>query len=210
LNGWRTRVKMCGMTRKEDIDHAINLGVDAVGLIFYPQSRRCVSVSQAQSLLKNTPPFVDVVAVLVNPEIDLVQRIINELPIQLLQFHGKESADFCAQFARPYIKTIHPVNQSNIEEAMHVYEGAAAILLDTPSEELQGGTGRCFDWQMIPQQRSKPLILAGGLNEQNVLLALKQTQAFAIDVCSALEVTAGIKDHQKMQQFMQVLRNAHE
>lgn len=196
---------MCGMTRVEDVVHAINLGVDAIGLVFYPKSIRYVTLEKAKKLLKNIPPFVDAVAVLVNPERAFVQQIINELPIQLLQFHGDESPEFCQQFATPFIKAMHPQTAGQIQQEMDEYFKAQAILLDTPSATNRGGTGLTFDWRIIPQDLPKPYILAGGLNEFNVLDAIKVCNPYAVDICSGIEALPGVKDHIKMSQFIKVL-----
>lgn len=197
---------MCGMTRREDVTHALNLGVDAVGLIFYPQSPRSVSIEHAKVLLKDFPPFVNAVAVLVNPFREFVQQIIEELPIQLLQFHGAESALFCQQFNRPFIKTIHADSTEYLQQAVHEFGAASAVLLDTPSMAARGGTGLTFDWQIIPKKLGKPYILAGGLNEFNVLEAIKSCHPYAVDLCSGIESSPGIKDHDKMSRFMQKLK----
>lgn len=199
------RVKMCGMTRLEDISHAVDLGVDAIGFIFYPQSARHVSIDQVRPWIKNLAPFVDVVAVLVNPHQDFVYELINELPIHLLQFHGDESPQFCRQFNKPFIKTIHPSNTNQIQEAILNYSGAQAILLDTPSATQRGGTGLSFNWQLIPPNVSKPIILAGGLNASNVVNAVLQCKPYAVDVCSGIEQAAGIKNHKTMTQFIKAL-----
>lgn len=196
---------MCGMTRSEDITHAISLGVDAIGLILYAKSARNVTIEKARILLNNLPPLVTAVAVLVNPQKRLVQQIIDELPIQLLQFHGDESVEFCQQFGKPYIKAIHPQNSEQIQQEMNKYLNASALLLDTPSEQSRGGTGLTFDWQIIPEHVSKPYILAGGLNELNILDAVKSSNPYAVDICSGIESAPGIKDHKKMNQFIKVL-----
>ncbi|WP_115707098.1 phosphoribosylanthranilate isomerase [Legionella sainthelensi] len=207
MNSSRVRVKMCGMTRSEDIACAVNLGVDAVGLIFYPKSTRFISIEQAKILLSDLPAFVDSVAVLVNPERDLVQKIIEELPIQLLQFHGDESAEFCQQFKKPFIKAIHADSAGYIQQAAREFMMARALLLDTPSPAARGGTGLIFDWKMIPQDIAKPYILAGGINESNVLEATALCRPYAVDLCSGIEVSPGIKDHGKMSRFMHKLLN---
>ncbi|CAM2995713.1 N-(5'-phosphoribosyl)anthranilate isomerase [Legionella steigerwaltii] len=201
----RIRVKMCGMTRSEDIAHAINLGVDAIGLIFYPKSTRCVSIEHAKVLLKELPAFVDSVAVLVNPEQELVYKIIEELPIQLLQFHGDETVEFCQQFKKPYIKAIHADSAEHIHQTARNFVSAHALLLDTPSKTVRGGTGCAFDWNIIPQRVEKPYILAGGLDEFNVLEAIKSCHPYALDLCSGIEMSPGVKDHGKMSRFMQKL-----
>lgn len=200
----RIRVKMCGMTREEDIDYAIHLGVDAIGVIFYSKSSRAVNLEQAKILLDNLPPFVQAVAVFVNPEEKLVQRVVDELPIHLLQFHGDESPEFCHQFNIPYIKAISASGAEQIQEASVLYSGASALLLDTPSHLSRGGTGLTFNWNMIPDHLKKPYILAGGLNELNVKAARHRTP-FAVDVCSGIEAMPGVKDHLKMARFIKAI-----
>lgn len=204
----RIRVKMCGMTRKEDINHAISLGVDAIGLIFYPKSPRCVSISQAQNLLENMPPFVQAVAVVANPEPNLVQQILASLPIQLIQFHGEEAVDFCQQFNKPFIKAIPAHSTEHIVQAAQEFSSAKALLLDTPSTTARGGTGLAFDWRMIPRELTKPLLLAGGINEFNLVQALRLEPVYALDLCSSIETSPGIKDHDKMSLFMHNLKEA--
>lgn len=194
------------MTRLEDIEHAIDLGVDAIGLIFYPHSLRCVSIEQAQKLTKNLPPFVELVAVLVNPDEKLVYSVLDALPIQLLQFHGDESAAFCEQFNTPFIKAIAPVNAECIRSQVKQFTNAAAVLFDTPSP-TRGGTGLSFDWKMIPTDLAKPYVLAGGLNDLNIRDALKASNPYAVDVCSGIEVSPGIKDPIKMSRFIKTLWN---
>jgi phosphoribosylanthranilate isomerase len=196
---------MCGMTRREDVAHAVHLGVDAIGLIFYPESKRYLSIAQAKNILKDLPPFVDAVAVLVNPENDLVHQIINELPIQLLQFHGEETLAFCEQFNKPFIKAVPADSAAHIRQVAHEFVNAQALLLDTPSEQDKGGSGLTFNWGVIPKNMSKPYLLAGGLNEFNVLEALKVCDPYALDLCSGIETSPGIKDHDKMSRFMQQL-----
>lgn len=199
------RVKMCGMTRHEDIEHAANLGVDALGLIFYSKSARCITIEHAKDLLKNIPPFIATVAVLVNPEFDFVRCLINELPIQILQFHGDETPEFCQQFNMPFIKAVQPQSREHILTSMADYANAAALLLDTPSETVRGGSGLAFDWRIIPEHLPKPFILAGGLNEANALKAIEVSNPYAVDICSGIEELPGIKNHVKMNQFIQVL-----
>ena len=196
---------MCGMTRTEDVAHAISLGVDAFGLIFYPKSPRYVTIDKARELLKNLPPFVDAVAVLVNPDRTFVQQIIDELPIQLLQFHGDESPAFCQQFDKPFIKAIHPYTGEQIQQVMSEFSNAQALLLDTPSDSIRGGSGLSFDWKIIPRDLPKPYILAGGINESNILDAIKVSNPYAVDVCSGIESSPGVKDHLKMDQFIKAL-----
>lgn len=202
----RVRIKFCGMTRKEDILSAVALGVDAIGLIFAPESRRCISISHARTLLSDMPPFVDAVAVLVNPKPEMVQRVLDEIPVQLLQFHGEETPEFCEQFNFPYVKAVSVHSAQAIVDAMNAFSSASALLLDTPAAGVHGGTGRTFDWQMIPDSLPKPYILAGGLNETNIESALKHTHPYAIDVCSGIESSYGIKAHDKMKRVIKLMR----
>jgi phosphoribosylanthranilate isomerase len=196
---------MCGMTREEDIEHAIALGVDAIGLIFYPESSRCVSIAQAKRLLSKRSVFVDIVAVLVNPSALFVNEIIQELPGVWLQFHGNESPEFCRQFKKPYIKAVRADAAAAIYKCCTDYHDASAILLDTPSLTSYGGTGKTFNWDLIPRNLDKPFILAGGLDAANVSLAVNRSLPYAVDVCSGIEASPGIKDHRKMSQFVEVL-----
>jgi len=195
---------MCGMTRVEDIDHAIALGVDAVGFIFYASSTRHVTIELAKTLSKQLPAFVDAVAVFVDSDPSLVQQVITQLPVQYLQFHGHESAEFCSQFDRPYIKAIHATSTQCIENSIKEHQDAVAILLDTPSITHRGGSGKSFDWGIIPQV-SKPIILAGGLDALNVADAVSACSPYAVDVCSGVETSPGIKDWDKMNQFVNAL-----
>lgn len=198
------------MTRREDVDHAVSLGADAIGLIFYSKSSRYISVEQARQLLGDLPPFVDAVAVLVNPDKNLVRQIINELPVTLLQFHGDESPEFCEEFKIPYVKAIHPETKEQIIRLDNEFVQARAILLDTATKSSRGGTGLTFDWHIIPEERTRPYILAGGLNELNIRDAVKTCRPYAVDVCSGIEASPGIKDHLKMSQFTKVLWGQNE
>ena len=206
----RVRIKMCGMTRAEDISYAVALGVDAIGVIFYDKSPRFVAVNDAKELLKDLPAFVDVVAVFVNPTVSDVSLVLSELPIASLQFHGEESPDFCGQFGRPYIKALPAVSAEYISKAIHTYSTAQAILLDTPADALRGGSGKTFDWGVIPRDLPKPLILAGGLSPENVRDAVNLCEPYAVDVCSGVEASQGIKDKEKMNRFVHVLWGNHE
>jgi len=204
-----TRIKMCGMTCEEDIIHAATLGVDAIGLIFYSKSPRFVSVERAKQLLRNFPPFLSSVAVLVNPTVDEVREIVSELPVGYLQFHGNETPQFCEQFHKDYIKAIPATSAQAIHAAINSFSNAAAILLDTPSV-AHGGTGQAFDWTKIPSDSTKPLILAGGLDAGNICKAVIDVKPYAIDVCSGIEQSPGLKDHGKMIEFVNALRGCYE
>jgi len=200
-----TRIKMCGMTNHEDIDDAIALGVHAIGLIFYEGSSRFVTEEQAKTLLNHVPPFVSCVAVMVNPDTDAVLSLMRALPrIDCLQFHGDESATFCEQFNKPYIKACQAISTEAILQCINEHKKAEAILLDTPSKQY-GGSGDMFDWHLIPKNLSKPLILSGGLNALNIREALLQVKPYAIDICSGIESKKGKKDKLKMQAVMREL-----
>ncbi|WP_242602202.1 phosphoribosylanthranilate isomerase [Legionella nagasakiensis] len=205
---YRTRIKMCGMTRAEDIVYAGMLGVDAIGLIFYPQSARYINPEQGKAILKALPLFVDVIAVFVNPEIELVRHVLAEMPVHYLQFHGDESPEFCSQFSRPYIKAVPAISVEYLRQEAECHPQADAILLDTPSGSTYGGSGKTFDWEIIPQSYSKPFILAGGLNAENVRKATSRAAIYAVDVCSGVELSPGIKDHVKMNQFVRACCSA--
>lgn len=203
----RVRLKMCGMTRREDIDAAVSLGVDAIGLIFHPESPRAVSIEDAEALLDNLPPFASVVAVLVNPLAAFVERLLQKVNVQFLQFHGEESDSFCRQFNRPFIKTLAATSAVEILEEARRYPSACALLLDTPSV-LRGGSGLAFDWEAVPRTLPKPLILAGGLTAQNVQEGIRVCAPFAVDVCSGIEASKGVKSPVKMQEFVKTMWGA--
>lgn len=197
----RARIKICGMTRKEDITHAAFLGVDAIGLIFHEKSPRYLSLEQAKPLCQNVQIFMNIVAVVVNPTQSFLSHILDHLPIQMLQFHGDEPAEFCRQFHLPYMKAIRAPSQEAVLMAMEHYPDAAGILLDTPG--VEGGSGLTFDWKIVPKKRSHQLILAGGLTAENVKTAIQICAPDAVDVSSGVESKPGIKDHEKMTAFVQ-------
>jgi phosphoribosylanthranilate isomerase len=196
---------MCGMMQKEDIAQAAFLGADAIGLIFAPQSPRALTIEKAKTLLNQFPLFLDAVAVLVDPCAAFVEQIIQELPVNLLQFHGEETPEFCNQFKIPYIKAIPVTSKEAILNAQANYEQAKALLLDTYSPKAKGGTGKPFDWNLIPDNLEKPFLLAGGLTSENVSEAVKRLNPYGVDVCSGIEQSPGIKNHQQMRQFVEAL-----
>ncbi|MCC5792938.1 MAG: phosphoribosylanthranilate isomerase [Legionellaceae bacterium] len=196
-----TRVKFCGMTRAEDIRDAVDLGVDAIGMVLYPESKRAVTLEQAARLAKEIPAFVDLVAVVVNPEPAFVVDILNHIPIQYLQFHGTESASFCESFSFPYIKAIEAKSEEYIRRMAVEYQRAKALLVDTATVDSFGGTGQVFDWSLLPTDVALPFIVAGGLTTANVQQAIAQCRPFAVDVSSGIESSAGIKNREKMRCF---------
>ncbi len=202
MSAFRTRVKFCGMTQRQDVADAVAFGVDAIGLVFYQKSARCVSIEQAKALVAHLPPFVECVAVFVNPDPLWVTQVMTAVSIQYLQFHGEETASFCEQFHRPYIKAVAATSSEIIQQGVDGHPNASAVLLDSPN----GGTGTAFDWQIVPKALSKPLILAGGINEHTVQAAIGVCAPYALDLCSGVERSPGIKDRERMQRFMEALR----
>lgn len=198
----RTRVKVCGITRREDALAAARLGADAIGLVFYPRSPRAVSTSQACAITAGLPPFVSTVALFVDPQPDLVRSVLERVPVSLLQFHGDECPDACAQFGMPYIKAVRMREGVDVVGFASTYTGAAGLLLDAYVEGQPGGTGTRFDWSKVPRSVDKPIILAGGLSPENVRQAIESTRPYALDVSGGVEVEPGVKDVAKIAAFI--------
>lgn len=199
----RTRVKICGITRREDALMAIEAGADALGFVFYAPSPRAVTVNQVQAILKKLPPYVSKVGLFVNADAVEVKRVIETVSLDCLQFHGDESAEYCEQFNLPYYKAIRVKPGVNLIQCELDFASASALLLDTFSEKAVGGTGLTFDWSLIPPSMQKPLILAGGLNPDNVMQALQQVEPYAVDVSGGVEAQKGIKSPEKITALMQ-------
>jgi phosphoribosylanthranilate isomerase len=202
--GWvpRTRVKICGITRPQDAVLAAQLGADAIGLVFYDKSPRAITVEQAQAIITQCPAFVTVVGLFVDAETPFVHRILAQVPLNVLQFHGNEPPDYCIQFGKPYIKALRVQPDTDIPAFVQRYTQANAILLDSYVKGIKGGTGITFDWQRIPACSPKPLILAGGLTPDNVAHAIMTGHPYAVDVSGGVESSKGIKDAEKMTAFM--------
>lgn len=203
----RTRVKICGLTRPEDARSAALLGADAIGLVFYPPSPRHVDISTARSIVEELPPFTTVVGLFVDEDPENVREVIVQLNIDLLQFHGKEGADYCAAFGKPYIKAIGMKPNTDLPRLASAYATACGLLLDADDPLAKGGTGTRFDWAMIAPECPLPVILAGGLTPQNVGEALRQVKPFAVDVSSGVEAAKGIKDTSKMAAFLREVQD---
>lgn len=204
----RTRVKICGITRVEDALAAVNAGADAIGLIFYAPSPRAVTVEQAQKIAAAIPPFVSVVGLFVNAPKAEIESVLSRVRLDILQFHGDETAEDCEQINLPYYKAIRVKADTNLIQCAQQYRTAKALLLDAFSEAAMGGTGQTFDWNLIPANLPKPVILAGGLNAENVGLAIRQVSPYAVDVSGGVEADKGIKDAVKITAFMQGVSNA--
>lgn len=199
---FRARVKICGITRIQDAINAIEAGADSLGFVFYPPSPRNIQIKDAAEILAALPPFVTSTALFVNADAALIRQVIEQTAIDLLQFHGEESADFCRQFGRPYIKSVSMQATTDLTKIASQYDTARALLLDTYKPGVPGGTGEQFNWSWVPKDFKKPLILAGGLNAENVATAIKQTGVYAVDVSGGVEQSKGIKSQDKMNAFI--------
>lgn len=200
----RVRVKICGLTREDDVVAAIEAGADAVGFNCFPSSQRYVTPSRLMSLLSLVPENVTSVLVMVNPKAEDVRELVGLFPQVTLQFHGNESRAFCDQFHVPYIKAVHMDDPKRLLEAEKAYPMASALLADTPCQ-YWGGSGVTFDWAAAATNRDKlhkPLIVAGGLKESNVLQAINLLHPWAVDAASGLETARGIKDRTKIERFI--------
>ena len=204
----RTRVKICGITRPEDAHEAIRQGADAIGFVFYPNSPRYISPAIAAEIVSKIPAFVSVVGLFVDAESGFIQEVLSKVHLDLLQFHGEELPDACRQYSRHYMKAIRVKTDTNLVQYATDYWDAKALLLDAFAKGIPGGTGLVFDWSLIPQNLSLPVILAGGLNANNVGLAIQKVHPYAVDVSGGVEITKGIKDAAKIAAFMRGVINA--
>ncbi len=198
----KIRTKICGITTPEDALYAAYAGADALGLVFYPQSPRAIDIIKAQKITAALPPFVSVVALFVNESAQNIRRILAEVPIHLIQFHGDEDDAFCRQFDRPYIKAIRVQTASDIQNAAHRFPNAQALLFDAYHPSEYGGTGHCFDWTLLAEYSGKPWVLAGGLTPENVGEAVRITGAESVDVSGGVEASKGKKDAAKVAAFI--------
>jgi len=204
----RTRVKICGITRAQDAIDAVQQGADAIGLVFYPPSPRYIAPEQAAEIVKKIPAFVSVVGLFVNAAPAEVERILATVPLDILQFHGDETPAQCRQFSKPYMKAVRVKSDTNLVQCAADYADAKALLLDAFAEGVPGGTGQFFDWKLIPQNLALPVVLAGGLNAENVAQAIAAVKPYAVDVSGGVEASKGIKDAAKIAAFMRGVSNA--
>lgn len=203
----RTLVKICGITRSTDALAACEAGADALGLVFYGPSPRCVTAEQAREIVAAVPPFVTIVALFVDATAATIQRILDCVPIDCIQFHGDETPAFCAQFQRPYVKALRMRPGADIRQLAGSFVGARGLLLDSWQPGVPGGTGQTFDWAAIPAGLARPLVLAGGLHAGNVAAAIATVQPAAVDVSGGVESAPGIKDADKMNRFVAAVRS---
>jgi phosphoribosylanthranilate isomerase len=202
----RTRVKICGITSPVDATAAAEFGADAIGLVFYAPSPRAVSVARAREIIAAVPPFVTVVALFLDAETEAVREVLESMPVDLLQFHGRESPAYCTAFNRRYIKALPMAGNADAAAVARAHERASGFLVDSHALGEAGGTGRVFDWGRIPPGLSAPLILAGGLNPDSVGDAVSRVAPYAVDVSSGVESAPGVKDHAKMRAFIDEVR----
>lgn len=202
------RVKICGITRVEDALAASRLGAHAIGLVFYSGSPRAVTPERAREIIAALPPFVVPVGLFVNAAAQAVRDTLAVAPVQLLQFHGDETPEFCAAFGLPYLRAVRVRPGSDLLQYARDFHHARGLLLDAYVEGTHGGTGTAFDWSLIPRDLPLPVVLSGGLNAVNVTEAVRRVRPWAVDVSSGVESAKGIKDAQKMEAFMTGVRNA--
>jgi len=206
------RVKICGITRLQDLHVACDAGADALGFVFYEKSPRKVSVETAAALVRALPPFVQSVGLFVNAEPAFIESVLKAVPLDLLQFHGDETSAGCARFGRPYIKAVRVNRDTDLLKCAADFDAARGLLLDAFVPGVPGGTGERFDWSLIPPNLPKPVILSGGLTPDNVAEAIQRVRPWAVDVSSGVEAALlidgaavaakGIKDAQKTAQFI--------
>jgi phosphoribosylanthranilate isomerase len=199
----RTRVKICGITQSRDAKLAAELGVDAIGLVFYRKSPRGITPQQAVEIIESTTPFVSIVGLFLNPEPAYVRKVLETVPLDVLQFHGSERSQDCDVYGKPYIKAVPMGGTVDALAYTAAYGNAAGFLLDSHVPGGAGGSGASFDWNRKPVNLNKPLILAGGLNDKNVSEAIRKLNPYAVDVSSGVEREKGIKDAVKMAAFIQ-------
>ena len=210
----RTRIKFCGMTREEDIEDALSLEVDALGFVFYRPSARYVSPERAAELIARVPASVATVGLFVNASREEIAAVLNRVPLSLLQFHGEEPPDACSACSRPWIKAARVTAALDLLEFANAHRAAAALLLDAHTAGY-GGSGKVFDWSLVPGQLIGPaavhrVVLSGGLNTANVADAIARVRPYAVDVSSGIERTKGIKDPDGMRQFVAAVREADQ
>jgi len=203
----RTRVKICGITRAEDLRAAADAGADAFGLVFYPPSPRFLTLERARELRRAAPAFLTSVALFANPTRAEVGRVLEAVRPDLLQFHGEETPEFCAAFGVPYVKACRVRQGTNLLEYWRAFSDACGWLADAWVDEY-GGAGTSFDWSLVPRGAERPLILSGGLAPENVAAAIRRVRPWAVDVSSGVEAAKGIKDAARIAAFLAEVRNA--
>jgi phosphoribosylanthranilate isomerase len=202
------RVKICGISRLQDLHAACAAGVDALGFVFYEKSPRHVTIAAAADLVRALPPFVQSIGLFVNAEPEFIESVLRAVPLDLLQFHGDETPADCARFGRPYIKAVRVNQDTDLLKYAADFEAARGLLLDAYVPGVPGGTGERFDWSLIPANLSKAVVLSGGLTPDNVAEAVERVRPWAVDVSSGVEAAKGIKDAHKIAQFIAKAKEA--
>ncbi|MDC9727548.1 MAG: phosphoribosylanthranilate isomerase [Candidatus Thioglobus sp.] len=195
-------IKVCGFTQAQNARDAAMLGIDAIGLVFYEQSPRYVETAQALEIIQALPPFISRVGLFVNADAHFIDEVLCEVPLDTLQFHGDETPQACEQYAMPFIKALRVNEQTNIVQLAQDYQQASGLLLDAYNPNVYGGTGEQFDWSLANVEIDLPIILAGGLSPETAHQAVSQVNPYALDVSSGVESAKGIKDIEKIKQFM--------
>lgn len=204
----RTRIKLCGMTRIDDVERADRLGADAIGLVFYPPSPRAVTPDAAADLARAAGALCSRVGLFVDASAAEIRAVLDRVPLDVLQFHGNESPEFCASLGRPWIKALRVRDDGELEAALERYRGAQSLLLDAYKPGTPGGTGETFNWNLIPERWRSRIILAGGLNPANVATAVRQLRPLGVDVSGGIEAERGVKSADKMTEFVRQVRLA--
>jgi len=189
---------------------AVEAGADALGFVFYEPSPRCVDIDVAADIAAELPPFVTTVALFVNAEAERIAHVVDAVGVDLLQFHGQECPEYCAQHRRPWIRAIRMKAETDLQAEQHRYARARGLLLDAYRPGVPGGTGETFDWDRIPAEMAPRIVLAGGLDPGNVGDAVRRVQPFAVDVSGGVEADKGIKDAMKIKQFIDEVRHAEQ
>tara|TARA_B110000091_G_scaffold138660_1_gene148266 strand:- start:148 stop:771 length:624 start_codon:yes stop_codon:yes gene_type:complete len=204
----RTKIKICGITNLKNAREAVELGVDALGFVFFSESPRYIKPKKARAIINLLPSFVSRVGLFVNAPKEEVLSVISESRVNLLQFHGDEDENFCNQFNLPYIKAISFKDGIDLLEYCRLFASSSAILIDTYSQEMRGGTGKTFNWDLIPKHLPLPLIIAGGLDSKNVSSLINSVNPYGVDVSGGVELYKGIKDYNMMKNFVLGVNNA--
>lgn len=207
MNNVRTRIKICGLTRSQDVLDAVQVGADAIGFVFYAPSPRAIDIERARELCALVPPFVSTVGLFVNEEAARVHEVLEVVPLSLLQFHGEEDEAYCRSFGRAYLKAARVRAGFDLLNYASRFPSASAVLADAWVDGYGGG-GEVFDWSLLPADFPLPLVLAGGLTPANVSTAVRRVRPWAVDVSSGVETAKGIKDRALMEAFVAGVRDA--
>ncbi|NVK44558.1 MAG: phosphoribosylanthranilate isomerase [Oceanospirillaceae bacterium] len=203
-----TRIKICGITRLEDAQAAVAYGAHALGFVFYEPSPRYVEPAVAAEIIARLPPFVTTTALFVDAPAERVETVLAQTGVDLLQFHGNESEDDCRAYNRPYIKALRMKSGLDLDAAVAEYPSARGILLDAYRPGVPGGTGEAFDWSRIPAELASHIVLAGGLTPENIAAGVRQVRPYAVDVSGGVELSRGVKDHNKLKLFIEEVARA--